>query len=96
MPLFSDPLRYRRILFIALRSALVGSLKRRYTLFTAYVISGLVKVRYCKLPTRPQNSVAFTGSLSSRFVVDFIAMGVAKGVQSSIFAFDSKSCVYLV
>ena len=73
------------------RSALVGCWNFWQTQFTACVISGLVKVRYCRLPTIQRYSVALIGSLSLNFGTSFMVIGVVMEVLSYILVLMSKS-----
>jgi hypothetical protein len=54
-PMLSVPLTYQRMHLTALKCTVVGECKYWHTLFIAYEMSGLVKVRYCNAVT-PKNS----------------------------------------
>ena len=87
---------YLRIRFQTIQFVSFGVSMNMEIKLTPYIISGLVAVRYMRLPTNLLNRVGLTSDPSSsllNFVL--VATGVGTGFQLSILNLFGKSLAYL-
>jgi hypothetical protein len=96
MPKYFLPFTYLMILFLAFQCDYFGFSMNLEIRLTPYIMSGLVVVRYIRLPTSLLNSVGSTlDPLSSLLSFNPVMTGVGAAFEFTILNLFNISCAYL-